>query len=55
MFFLIVAGISYNLDTYPDAPCIDDLPALDEKWPHSRGNGLVKYSIHGAYGLQQLV
>ena len=32
----------------PDAPCMDYLLFLGEKWPHSRGN-VGKYSLHGAY------
>ena len=34
----------------PDAPCMDYLPTLGEKWPHSSGN-VGKYSLHGASGL----
>ena len=33
----------------PDAPCMDYLPTLGAKWPHSRGN-VGKYSLHGASG-----
>ncbi len=33
----------------PDAPCMDYLPTLGEKWLHSRGN-VGKYSLHGASG-----
>ena len=33
----------------PNAPCMDYLPTLGEKWPHSRGN-VGKYSIRGASG-----
>ena len=29
----------------PDAPCMDYLPTLGEKWPHSRGNGLVNIPV----------
>ena len=34
---------------FPDAPCMDYLPTLGEKWPQSRGN-IGKYSLHGAFG-----
>ena len=39
------------VDSYPDAPCMDYLPTLGEKWPHSRGNGLVNipYMEHLGY------
>ena len=33
----------------PDAPCMDYLRTLGEKWPHSKGN-VGKYSLHGAFG-----
>ena len=33
----------------PDAPCMDYLPTLGEKWPHSIGN-VVKCSLDGASG-----
>ena len=33
----------------PDAPCMDYLPTLGEKWPHSSGH-VGKYSLHGSYG-----
>ena len=33
----------------PDTPCMDYLPTLGKKWPHSRGN-VGKYSLHGASG-----
>ena len=36
-------------EPHPDAPCMDYLPTLGEKWPHSRGN-VGKYSLHGASG-----
>ncbi len=36
-------------NTIPDAPCMDYLPTLGEKWPHSKGN-VGKYSLHGASG-----
>ena len=36
--------------TCPDAPCMDYLPTLGEKWLHSRGNA-GKYSLHGAFGM----
>ena len=39
-------------NSYPDAPCMDYLPTLGEKWPHSRGN-VGKYSLHGAYGIYE--
>ena len=29
----------------PDAQCMDYLPTLGEKWPHSKGNGLVNIPI----------
>ena len=35
---------------YPDAPCMDYLPTLGEKWPHLKGN-VGKYSLHGASGI----
>ena len=35
---------------FPNAPCMDYLPTLGEKWPHSRGN-VGKYSLHGASGI----
>ena len=40
--------------SYPDTPCMDDLPTFySEKWPHSRGNGLVNipYKEHLDEGL----
>ena len=37
---------------FPDAPCMDYLPTLGEKWPHSRGN-VGKYSLHGASGFER--
>ena len=35
---------------YPDAPCMDYLPTLGEKWPHPKIN-VGKYSLHGASGV----
>ena len=35
--------------SFPDAPCMNYLPTLGEKWLHSRGN-VGKYSLHGAFG-----
>ena len=32
----------------PKDPCIEYLPTLGEKWPHSRGN-VGKYTIHGSF------
>ena len=37
------------MEHIPDAPCMDYLPTLGEKWQHSRGN-IGKYSLHGASG-----
>ncbi len=34
----------------PNAPCMDYIPTLGEKWLHSRGN-VGKYSLHGASGI----
>ena len=34
---------------FPNAPRMDYLPTLGEKWLHSRGN-VGKYSLHGASG-----
>ena len=39
-----------TVNTYPDAPCMDYLPTLGEKWPQSKGN-VGKYSLHGASGI----
>ena len=38
-----------RMQQIPDAPCMDYLPTLGEKWLHSRGN-VGKYSLHGAVG-----
>ena len=32
-----------------DAPCMDYLPTVGEKWLHSKGN-VAKYTLHGASG-----
>ena len=43
-----MGGSSTEAD--PDAPCMDYLPTLGEKWLHSRQN-VGKYCLHGAFGM----
>ena len=49
-FVYVGCGWKKVTQTYPDAPCMDYLPTLGEKWSHSRGN-VGEYSLHGAFGI----